>query len=73
VTTSPSPTTRWAVERRLTDGHVIKLGSVRWDGDGYRFTSHVASHGNSRKSHPTFEACLPRWVGYPDHCETRAL
>lgn len=71
--TDKKPTTRWAVERRLADGSVYRLGSVRVTDGGYRFTSNVGSHGNSRKSHPTLKACLPRWVGYPDRCETRAL
>jgi hypothetical protein len=70
------PNTKWAVERRRftdTGSETFRIGTVSWVGDGYRFTSNVASHGNSRKSHPTFEACLPRWVGYPDSCETRAI
>jgi hypothetical protein len=66
--------TKWAVERRLADGTVARLGTVhRVAINGYRFVSNVAGHGNSRKGHPTFEACLPRWVGYPDRCETRVL
>lgn len=74
--TDKAPCTKWAVEHRAftQNGDVVtRLGTVAWKGDGYRFTSNVASHGNSRKSHPTFEACMPRWVRYPDGCETRCL
>jgi len=70
--------TSWAVERRLVtrDGKsscTWRIGSVRKTWEGFRFTSHVASHKSSRKAHPTFEACLPRWTGYPDKCETRRI
>lgn len=68
---------KWAVEKRLFNENggtdMWRLGTVVLRDDGYRFTSNVASHGNSRKAHSTFEACLPRWVGYPDGCETRRL
>jgi len=65
---------RWEVIRRLSgDGHVFRLGTVTRKADGYRFWPAVAHHRPSRKAHPTFEACLPRWVGYPDRCETRGL
>lgn len=71
------PNTRWAVERRFFKDNgpdeICRIGTVRYDGEGYRFTSNVASHGNSRKSHPTFDACMPRWVHYPNGCETREL
>lgn len=67
------PTTRLAVERRLADGSVARLGTVNKVGNGYFFISNVASHGNSRKAHPTLKDCLPSWVGYPNRCETREL
>ena len=25
---------------------------------------------SSRAYHPTMEKCLPRWIGYPDYCES---
>jgi hypothetical protein len=67
------PATNWAVERRLANGPVVRLGTVRWVGDGYRFTPNVSGRKPSRKVHPTLADSLPRWVGYPNRCETRAL
>lgn len=71
---------KWAVERRAFNGGdqpdtLVRLGTVTrvGYGGGYRFTSNVASHGNSRKLHKTFAQACPRWVGYPDGCETREL
>ena len=63
----------FVVERRLADGTVGKLGSVRKARDGYRFNPSVFGYKASRKGHPTLEACLPKWVGYPDRCETREV
>jgi hypothetical protein len=73
--TKYGPTTKWAVERRYSGDpdNVVLLGTVRWMVNGYRFFPNTSSRKPSRKSHPTFESCLPRWVGYPDRCETRAL
>lgn len=68
------PATLWAVERRLMpSGEVYRIGTVRWVGNGYRFTPNVAGRKPSRKVHPTLADSLPRWVGYPSRCETRAL
>jgi hypothetical protein len=61
------------VSRRLADGGLFRLGSAVKKADGWRFFSNVASHRGSRKFHPTFVACLPRWVGYPNRCETEYL
>ena len=56
--------------RRLSDGSLFRLGTaVRMVG-GWKFISGVAAHRNSRKLHPTFGACVPRWVGYPNKCES---
>lgn len=72
-----SPVVRWAVERRLmTHGgpdQMVRIGTVAWVGNGYRFTPNVSGRKPSRKVHPTLDACLPRWVGYPNRCETRGL
>lgn len=77
MTTDNTATKSWAVERRLPDGQVFRLGTVVLRGDclgfGYRFIPAVSSRKPSRKVHATFEKCLPRWVGYPDNCETRKL
>jgi hypothetical protein len=37
---------------------------------GWRFFPRVSGREPSRKFYPTLEACLPRWVGYPDSCES---
>ena len=50
---------------------VLVLGSaclVR--NGGWRFVPNVSSRRPSRYEHKTWEACLPRWVGYPDYCES---
>jgi hypothetical protein len=56
--------------RTLADRTTYRLGTAVDYPDGWRFISNVAAHKNSRKFHPTMEKCLPRWVGYPDHCES---
>ena len=48
------------------------LGTAVHSSAGWRFISLVASHGNSRKAHTTMRKCLPRWLGYPDRCESVA-
>ena len=68
-----TPTTCYAVERRLPDGQVIRLGTVVKNAQGYRFRPFTTAHQSSRRDHATFEGCLPRWVGYPERCETRLL
>lgn len=68
-----SPTVRWAVERTLGGGEVVRLGTVRWVGDGYRFVPSVPGRRPSRKSFGSLSDALPRWVGYPNRCETRGL
>lgn len=35
---------------------------------GWQFYPLVSGRKPSRKHHPTFEACMPRWTGYPDGC-----
>jgi len=59
--------------RRLPDGSVYRLGTAVGTEAGWRFFPNVASRRSSRKAHPTMEKCLPRWVGYPDSCESREL
>lgn len=46
------------------------LGHARLFSRGWKFYPSVASHKPSRKHHRTLEKCLPRWVGYPDSCES---
>lgn len=73
VMETQSPPTKWAVERRFPSGEVGRLGTVRLSEDGYRFTPAVSGRKASRKGHPTLADALPRWAGYPNSCETRAL
>lgn len=56
--------------RRLADGSMYMLGTACHYPQGWRFIPNVASHKSSRKFHATWEDCLPRWIGYPDHCES---
>lgn len=59
--------------RKLQDGSVYHLGTAVEFAGGWRFLSNVSSHKSSRKLHATMKKCLPRWVGYPDHCESVAI
>lgn len=49
------------------------LGTAVRHPAGWRFIPAVAGRMPSRKCHPTMEACLPRWVGYPDACESEVV
>lgn len=70
---APSVTVKWAVERTLGTGEVLRLGTVTWVGNGYRFIPNVSGRKPSRKTFGSIAAALPRWVGYPNRCETRGL
>lgn len=59
--------------RRLGDGSFYRLGTAVEYPDGWRFISNVAVHKNSRKFYRTMQKCLPRWLGYPDRCESVAV
>lgn len=48
-------------------GHLLGAATQMFDGT-WRFIPNVASRQRSRKSWPTWEACLPPWVGYPNKC-----
>ena len=62
--------------RRLADGstfilgHAVQYPSALGAPGGWRFFPNVSGRAPSRKRHATMEKCLPRWVGYPDHCES---
>jgi len=49
------------------------LGTAVHTEQGWRFIPNVSGRKSSRKFHPTMEKCLPRWVGYPDRCESMAV
>lgn len=65
--------TNYAFTRKLSDGSSYRLGTACEYDSGWRFISNVTSHKSSRKYHATMEKCLPRWVGYPDRCESEAV
>jgi hypothetical protein len=46
------------------------LGHARLFSRGWKFYPSVAGHKPSRKHHRTLAKCLPRWVHYPDGCES---
>ena len=58
------------VSRRLPSGSVYLLGTAAKNAAGWRFIPTVCGRRPSSKAHDTWEECLPRWVGYPDRCET---
>ena len=57
-------------ERVLADGSTYHLGTAVEYDNGWRFISNVCSHKSSRKFHRTMKKCLPRWLGYPDRCQS---
>ena len=63
------------VYRPLKNGARYHLGSAIYyqSYNGWRFIPNVCGRSASRKFWPTWEASLPRWVGYPDKCETVAI
>jgi len=61
----------FSLQRKFSDGSVGKLGvAVQHDDYRWKFYPLVAGRDASRKYHPTFEECLPKWIGYPDRCES---
>jgi hypothetical protein len=63
-----------SVRRRLPpDGKVYEIGRACRDLHGWRFYPVTTAHGPSRKHWESWEACLPRWVGYPNRCETEVV
>lgn len=62
-------------QRRPMGGKPYKLGeAIFYPTSGWRFVPEVRFLLNgrriSRKFWPTMESCIPRWVGYPDGCES---
>lgn len=63
-------------QRRIpgTGGDVLPLGTAVEKADGWWFVPfNQNTHGPSRKAHVSWEKCLPRWVGYPDYCESEEI
>ena len=58
------------IRRDVVTGSERVLGTLVKRHDGWWFMSNVASHGNSRKAHQTWEAALPRWTGGINAVET---
>ncbi len=59
--------------RTMPDGGKALLGTATKRSDGWRFVPNTSGRKPSRKAHPTMEKCLPKWVGYPDRCESEAV
>ena len=57
-------------ERRLADGSIGILGAARQTSLGWKFFP-ANQRKPSRKFHETMESCLPRWLNYPDACQSR--
>lgn len=67
------PTKRYRILRRLAGGEeAIVLGTASLQSDGWRFTPNQ-SNRRPRRAAKSFEDCLPRWVGYPDRCESEVV
>jgi hypothetical protein len=63
---------RYDFLKRFPDGSSALLGTAVRRADGWWFIPHVFGRKPSRVAHPTLEKCLPRWLGYPDRCESVA-
>ena len=53
-----------------SDQKLVLGGAMLVRDAGWRFIPNVSSRKPSRRFYPTWEACLPRWIGYPDYCES---
>jgi len=58
---------------RPLGGQRFLVGTAERRPRGWRFIPNVSGRMSSRKFHPSLEKCLPRWVGYPDRCESEVL
>ena len=65
--------TAYHFNRRLADGTIFRLGTAVERPEGWRFIPNIAHRHSSRKSHATMEKCLPRWIGYPDSCQSEPV
>lgn len=61
------------VFRRFANGEVLVLGTTVEYEQGWRFVPRVSGRSASRKYWPNWEKSLPKWVGYPNSCETESL
>ena len=62
--------TTYVFFRRFPDRSTFVFGYATQNPAGWRFVPRVAGRRSSAKWHATMERCLPRWLGYPDHCES---
>ncbi len=65
--------TTYRFTRQLNNGSVFILGHAVQDERGWKFIPNVSSNKPSRKFHPTLRKCLPRWIGYPNHCQSEEV
>lgn len=61
------------VRRPAGGGTPFVLGSATRTNKGWTFHPNVAGRKPSRFPHASLEKCLPRWIGYPDYCESRLV
>ena len=58
--------------RRFPNGDASRLGHASYRPDlGWKFFPANARNKPSRKFWETMDGCLPRWLHYPDGCESR--
>jgi hypothetical protein len=61
----------WRFNRSEADSDRYLVGvATYFAGQGWRFNPRVSGRKPSRRFYLTWEECVPRWVGYPDRCET---
>jgi hypothetical protein len=56
-------------EDRYLVGVATYVAGEGWN-QGWCFFPRVSGRKPSRRFYLTWEECVPRWVGYPDRCET---
>jgi hypothetical protein len=65
---------RVRVYRRFPSTHETTLGYAVYkadaNGGGWVFFPEVFGRHPSRKFYPTWEECLPAWVGFPNLCSS---
>jgi len=58
-------------EARYLLGHACKCSITL--GGWWRFVSLIKGRPSTRWAHRTMEDCLPKWLDYPDGCESEVV
>lgn len=61
------------VSRNLNDGSRLCIGMVSLFNKGWKFNPYIFGRNRSTKFHETWEKAIPKWVGYPNSCETEVV